>query len=155
MEHAIRIDAPIERVFGIINHPWRAADWFCGLSEVADVSDKTPKVGTTYRWHFKMAGIRFPGRSVYQEITSPRHILLRGEGAIPHTMEWNLAPEDRATWVRVVANYEIPKAALLRLANPLLLERINLGNLRQSLDNLKLIAEAEVHLADAEAEESA
>ena len=154
IEHTITIDAPIKRVFALINHPTRAAEWIVGLSEVVEVSDKAPKPGTSYRWHFKMGGVRFPGRSIYQELDPPHRIVLRGEGPIRNTTVWEMAPAFGGTILKVTADYEIPQAALVRLANQLLLERINAGNLYQSLLNLKAIAETEEHMAGLEAEEA-
>ena len=61
VERSMTINAPVEKVFAYIDDPMNELEWFPGLMEVRDVTDKG--VGACSRFAYKMIGIRLEGEN--------------------------------------------------------------------------------------------
>ena len=66
----------------------------------------------------------------------------QGEGALAAEQTWTYTPKNNDTEVTVEIEYTVPGRALGRIADRLLLERMNENGTEQTLQNLKLLCEA-------------
>lgn len=140
---SIRVDAPFERVHGVAFDPTTWHLWFAGLAEPDEI-DGDGSEGTVVKAHYQMAGLRLPITTTVKEYSrdegrSRWHAEFRGGVDGRHT--WTYRAADGGTDVSVELDYEVPGAALGRLMNRLVLERMQERNLEQTLANLKELAE--------------
>ena len=63
------------------------------------------------------------------------------EGMITGTNHWVYKPEGEGTMIKAIFDYEMPGGVLGKLADKMVVERMNIENLEKSLNNLKKLAE--------------
>ncbi len=143
---SILINAPIDKVFAFARDPNRWNAWFVGLSEPAEIKGKG-EVGTTVKQNFTMAGLSFPMTiRVVDERVGPKDSYWRGEfqGPITGTQTCtSIAKGDKTEMVDEI-EYTIPGKVLGKIADSLVVEKMQERGLEQTLDNLKLLCEAAV-----------
>lgn len=140
IEKSIVIDAPIERVFGIAAQVERIPEWF--PIDVRNSSVKVAEKGGTYEWTYTMLGMKFDGKGEFVEVTPGERVYLKTEGGIPSTFDYRYAREgDAKTRVSVTIDYEVPGKLLGKIADKLIVERVNENTAEHALKNLKSLCE--------------
>ena len=145
------IQAPIEKVYAFARDPNHWNDWWVGLGEAEKIDGKG-EVGTTVKHHYKLAGINFPITSrVTEDRPGPNNAHWKGtfEGPLSGKHEWTYIARGDDTEVNVDIDYAIPGKALGRIADRLLIERLEERAMEHTLENMKLMCEAEVRAAAA------
>lgn len=143
IKKSILIHAPVEKVFAFARDPKHWASFWVGLSEPEEVSG-TGEVGTAVKHSYLMAGVRFPVISrVLEDQIGPEGARWRGaiEGPLAGEQIWIYKPKNDDTEVAADIEYTVPGAALGRIANRLIVERMQERALQQTLENLKLLCE--------------
>jgi carbon monoxide dehydrogenase subunit G len=141
IEATILIQAQPNRVFAFMAEPHNLVVIWPSLLEIRNL-ELLPNGGYCYDWVYKMAGLRFEGRSRCTEFVKDRRIASRNEGNIPSTFVWMYEPEGAGTRVTMKAEYAIPGAALARLVEPII-DKMNQHEADTMLANLRARLEAE------------
>ena len=76
-----------------------------------------------------------------QELALSHHISYQMSGMLVGTQEWRYTPERGQTRLTALVEYDIPGGALGKIADKLVVERMNARNLEESLENLKALVE--------------
>lgn len=142
----ILINAPVEKVYAFARDPKRWNTWWTGLSEPQEITG-TGDVGTVVKHNYTMAGMTFPVISrVLEDKPSPRQGRWRGEFNGPITGEhtWTYTANGPKTEVIVDIAYTVPGKLLGVIANKLVIERLQEQAMQHTIENLKLVCEAEV-----------
>lgn len=134
------INASPDDVAAIINDPHRLPEWYAGVESV-EPDDVFPEVGGQVELVYKAAGTTFTITQTALEHISGELGVIRMEGMIAGTNRWDLAPEGSGTRVTSTFDYEMPGGALGKIADKLIVERMNTKNLEDSLKNLKALVE--------------
>ncbi len=88
------VDAPVETVFDYL----KTMKWLdASLMEVSDVKVTEDGAGTSFRWSFKVAGLRFKGFDVFTEVIPNQRITERSEGTFAGTWVHTFQPEGTGT----------------------------------------------------------
>jgi len=141
IKKSILIHAPVEKVFAFARDPNHWASFWVGLSEPEEVSG-TGEVGTVVKHSYLMAGMRFPVTSrVLEDHIGPEGGQWKGkiEGPLAGEQTWTYRPKNGGTEVTADIEYTVPGSALGRIADRLVIERIQERSLEQTLENLKLL----------------
>ena len=138
---SLHIDAPVERVFSLMEDPEIFLDLIPGMMEIKDITGSG--VGQHYRWAYKMVGIRFEGESTVTDSIPNKKRVVESKGGIPHTWNWIFETHEHGTMLNLVLEYEIPVPVLGKLAEHLVLKR-NEREIDTLMTNLKEKCEAEV-----------
>jgi uncharacterized membrane protein len=144
LKKSILIQAPIEQVYALARDPSRWATFYVGLSEPEEVIGEG-EVGTTVKHTYLMAGMRFPVTTVVlEDEIAPTGGRWRGkiEGPLAGEHSWSYMPKEGGTEVTVEMNYTVPGAVLGRIADRLIIERMQSHATAQTLENLKLLCES-------------
>ncbi|MBI4337384.1 MAG: SRPBCC family protein [Chloroflexi bacterium] len=149
IERTTFVDAPVERVFAILDDPMRTPEYAVGLVGVEDAMRTPERVGDSFRFTYSVMGLRFPGKLTVQEWEKDKRVVLRMEGAMPGTTTLTCEPFASGTRVTWSIDYTMKGGILGRALNRLLVERMNEKNHERSLENLKLLCEAEVQRREA------
>ncbi len=130
VQRSIAIKAPREKVYEYITDPISSEEWSPGLEKVVDVIGKG--VGRREKWVYKMAGMKFNGESVVQEMEYPDRYVLESVAGI--TSKWVFKLEkyfDGDTKLNLDVEYTIPVPVLGKLA-----ERVVLGQNEKVADQI-------------------
>ena len=141
IEKNLHIDAPVEKIFSLLEDPETFLDVMPGMMDIRDI--KGSGVGQHYLWTYKMAGIRFEGESTVTESIPNKKRVVEGKGGILSTWTWTFDAHEGGTMLNLHLEYEIPIPVLGKLAEHLVLKR-NEREADTVMANLKDKCEAEV-----------
>ncbi len=144
VKKSIFINAPVDKVHDAARDPHGWATWYAGLGEAEEVQgDGGP--GTKAKHHYTMAGVSFP---VETEVIVDR---TNDDGSCSHRNEfsgplsgwqtWEYRPQDAGTEVTAEIDYTVPGKALGKVADKLIVERMQERSAQESLERLKLLVE--------------
>lgn len=140
VERSIVINAPTETIDKIALDASRLPEWYVGITEVKPDS-LYPEVDGRVLLVYKITGVTFRLALTVQELVRGHHISYQMAGMMVGTQEWFYTPESGRTRLTALVEYEIPGGALGEIADKLVIERLNMKNLEQSLENLKTLVE--------------
>jgi uncharacterized membrane protein len=136
VEREIIIGAPADEIAAYAEDNSRVSEWYAGISESNPSSD-WPEVGATSSQVYNAAGAKF---SMTLRVTDYQHAKLLAfdmDGMIKGNSRWEFIPVEDGTRVRVIFDYTMPGGGLGKIADKLVVERMNTSNLEKSLENLK------------------
>ena len=136
---SILIDAPVEKVFGYFGDPTNLPDVWPSLLEVRDVQ-RLPNGGNSFRYVYKLAGMRFEGTSEDIEYIPNQRSVTENRGGITSTITMTFQPEDARTKLTFVEKGTIPIPVLGKLAEAVILKmtereiELMLANVKDNLE---------------------
>ena len=140
LENSITINAPVEKVFDYMQTPTNLPEIWPSMVEAKDVQ-RLPNGGTSFRWVYKMAGVRFEGTSEDIEVVANERVVNESKGGIEGRMIWTFEPEDPGTRVTSEIEYTVPIPLLGKLAERVIV-KMNERESEVLLANLKIRMEA-------------
>jgi uncharacterized membrane protein len=140
IEKAITINAPVEKVFGYVDEPTNLPEIWSSIVEVKDVQ-RLPNGGTSFRFVYKMAGVRLEVTSEDIEHIPNQRVVSKTKGGIESTFTWTFQPEAGGTKVTAESEYSVPIPLLGKLAEAFIV-KLNENEAELVLANLKAIMEA-------------
>jgi uncharacterized membrane protein len=140
VERSILINVSSDQIDEITRDGRRLTEWFAGV-ETAEPDDVYPNPGGKIIVTYKSGGVKFDITQTALERTEGQSAKYQMEGMITGTSHWIYTPEGENTLVKVTFEYEMPGGVLGKLADKVVIERMNTENLEKSLENLKKLAE--------------
>ena len=141
VEKAITINAPVEKVFAYISDPANLPEIWPSLVEVKAVKQLPEGVGSTYRWVYKMAGMKFEGTSETKEYVTNERLVIKDKGGIESTRTTLFKPKDDGMEYTTLVEYTIPIPLVGKLAEAFIVKQ-NENEADVFLSNLKAMMEA-------------
>ena len=139
-ETTITINAPVEKVFSYLqDEPTNLLEIWPSMVEVKD-KKRLPNGGTSFRWVYKMVGMRFEGTSEDIEYISNQRVVTKTKGGIEATYTWTFQPEDGGTKMTVEVKWSVPVPVLGKLAEALIIRQqerefdLVLANLKDKME---------------------
>jgi uncharacterized membrane protein len=139
-ETTITINAPVEKVFSYLqDNPINLLEIWPNMVEIEDVQ-QLPQGGTSFRWAYKMAGIRFKGTSEDIEYIANQRVVSKTKGGIETTYTWTFQPKYGGTEMTVEVDWAIPLPVLGKLAEALIVKQqerefaVVLANLKDRME---------------------
>lgn len=133
---SIEINAPVQNVFAFLSDPNNLPEVWPAMVEVSNVQ-RTADGGHSFDFVYKMAGVRFNGRSETSGVELNKRVLAKTEGGIPSTFEYLYkSTSGGGTNLTINTDYTIPGQLLSKLADPLI-HRINEHEADLLLKNVK------------------
>jgi uncharacterized membrane protein len=142
---SIVVGAPVEKVHAIAQDPERWTSWLIGLGETEKMSGDGG-ASTMVEHSYVMAGARIPVTTEVLENSSGAdgaRYRARARGPLAGEHTWTYEPVNGGTRVTLEMDYQVPGAALGKIADRLIVERMQARSFAQSLENLKMLCEAE------------
>jgi ribosome-associated toxin RatA of RatAB toxin-antitoxin module len=136
IEKSTTINAPVKKVFEYVSNAELMPEWLPGMVEVKNVNSTEEGVGSTYKWIYKMAGIRFEGESISEEYMPEKKMVTRSKGSINSLWTWNFEPQNNGTKIELVIDYTIPMPVLGKIAEAIVLKQ-NIREADLALANIK------------------
>jgi carbon monoxide dehydrogenase subunit G len=140
VQRNVSIKAPMDKVFNYITDPMSSEEWSPGIEKISGVVGKG--VGRREKWVYKMAGMRFNGESVVQEMKFPDHYVLESVAGIISKWVFKLEKYyDGDTKLYLDVEYSIPIPLLGKMAEKVILgqnekvaDRI-VNNIKSKMEN--------------------
>ena len=143
VENSIVINAPVEKVFAIMDDPARLPEYFAGVVGVSDVRRTEERVGDSISVRYSVLGVHFDVKSTIEKWEENKVIVFHLESAFPGTATSTLDEKDDGVRATQTFDYTIGGGALGRALNAVPVERMNARNAQHTLDNLKTLCEAD------------
>ena len=140
VERSILINASGDQIDVITQDGKRLAEWYAGV-EKAEPDDVYPNPGGKIVMTYKSGGAKFDITQTVLEHNAGQSAKYKMEGMITGTNHWVYTPQGEGTLVKATFDYEMPGGVLGKLADKMVVERMNTENLEKSLNNLKKLAE--------------
>mgnify|MGYP001821985126 CR=1 FL=1 len=135
VEKTATINVPVEKVFDYWTEPANLPEFWPSLVEVKD-RQRLPNGGNSFRWVYKMAGVRFEGTSEDVEYLANQRTVTKGKGGIESTITMMFQPEAGGTQVTLEVEYTVPIPLLGKLAEAAVV-KLNENEIVLVLANLK------------------
>ncbi len=136
IERSVTINAPVKKIFDYIADPKLQVEWLPGMIEVKDIKQTEQGVGSTYKFSYKVAGMRFEGEDMVEEYIPNKKMVTRSKGGIEASWTWNFEPYNDKTKVEVIVEYKVPIPVLGKIAEVLVLKQ-NEREADHALANIK------------------
>jgi uncharacterized membrane protein len=136
IEKTTLIAAPLEQVFAYYANPSNSPEIWPSLVEVKDLMLDDKGHPKTFKWTYKMAGMRFEGSSEYLEYVPNKRLVYRSKGGIQATSTIHFAELDGKTEIREEMEYTIPIPLLGKVAERFLI-KMNENEMTTTHNNLK------------------
>jgi len=122
MKKTIVINAPAEKIFNYIADPANPPSIWPSLEQIKEVVS-LPCGGTSFKWVYKMAGMRIDGASDTVEFIPNQGITTKSVSGIENTFTWNFQPEAGGTQVNQQVEYTVPVPVLGKLAEAVIIRQ--------------------------------
>jgi len=135
------INAPVDKVFEFVTDPSNWTRYVTSLVDVRDLSPDCPKKNSTFKWEYKMFGMKFKGNGVVIENIKNKSFGLSLEGKMPIKEHYDFVDKgDSTTELTVSIEYEMPPV-MEEFVPKKLIERVNNLEAKNVLDKIKMLCE--------------
>jgi uncharacterized protein YndB with AHSA1/START domain len=135
IQKSITIDAPVQQVFDYVADPRHHPEYWPSLTEVKDVKP-LPKGGYTYKFVYKMAGVRLEGTAEDIEFITKERVVTKITGGLDAKFTYTFHGKDGGTRLTVDTEYQVPTSLLGKVAEPFIV-KFNEHEAEAVLANLK------------------
>lgn len=140
VQRNIQIEASPRETMAVLSDASRWPDWYPGMTEI-DIAAPFPEQGGRVTFKVKSAGMSMPIEETVLEYQPEKLQLLQMEGMLSGRARWELAPEGDATRLTTTFDYALRGGVLGRVADALVVKRMNAKSLEEALRNLKALVE--------------
>jgi len=139
---SININAPLSKVFDYVTNPDNWTRYVTSLVDIRNVSDESPKAGTTFEWTYRMLGVNNDGKGSIVEFEKGSKFAMAMEGSFPIKETFTFKGEEQSTELTFGIQYDVPGKVLGIIADRLVVERLNVKEAVAVLNKIKDICEA-------------
>ena len=132
---SIVIEAPAEKIFSYLIDPMNMLEFWPNMLEIKDVK-KLPNGGTSFKFVYKLAGIRLEAFSEDIEYIPNRRTVSKVSGGIEGKTTFTYEPAGQGTKVTLGEEYDIPIPVIGKLAEAVIV-KMNEHEVGTVLANLK------------------
>jgi carbon monoxide dehydrogenase subunit G len=140
VQRDVQIKASPQETMALLNDASRWPDWYPGMTEV-NIAGPFPEAGSKVAFKAKSAGMSMSITETVLEYEPDKLQLLQMEGMLSGRARWELTPEGNGTRVTTTFDYALPGGVAGKLADALMVKRMNGKSLEKALSNLKALAE--------------
>ena len=140
LEKSLVIKATPDQIEAISLDPPRIPEWYAGV-ESLEPDGIYPQPQGTAAVVYKSAGATFNLTMTVLELEPGKKFAQKMDGMISGVYQTTYQPQGDATKVTMRFDYEMPGAALGKILDKLVVERMNAKNLEASLASLKTLVE--------------
>jgi uncharacterized membrane protein len=140
VQRNIQIKASPQETMALLSDASRWPDWYPGMTEI-DVAPPFPEKGSKVVFKVKSAGMSMAITETVLDYQPGKLQLLQIDGMMSGRARWELTPEGDGTRVTTTFDYALPGGVLGKIADALLVKRVNAKGLEEGLHNFKALVE--------------
>src|SRR5262249_30199801 len=136
----VQINASPQETMALLGEASRWPDWYPGMTEI-DVAAPFPEQGGKVVFKVKSPGMTMTITETVLEYEPDKLQLLQMEGMLSGRAHWELRPEGDGTRLTTTFDSALPGGVLGRVADALIVKRMNGKSLEEALHNFKALVE--------------
>ena len=140
VQRSIQIKSSPQETMALVRDASRWPDWYPGMKEI-DIAAPFPEEGGKVAFKVRSAGMSMPITETVLEYQPDKLQLLQIEGAMSGRARWELTPEGDGTRLTTTFDYVLPGGVFGRIADALMVKRMNAKTLEEALHNFKALVE--------------
>ena len=140
VQRNVLIEASPLQTMELLSDAIRWPDWYPGMTQI-DIDAPFPDKGGKVTFKVSSAGVSMKITETVLEFEPAKLQLLEMEGMLSGRARWELTPEGSGTRLTTTFDYALPGGVLGRIADALIVKRMNSKSLEGGLANLKELAE--------------
>jgi uncharacterized protein YndB with AHSA1/START domain len=140
VQRTVQIKASPQKTMEHLSDASRWPDWYPGMTQI-DITAPFPQPGGKVVFKVKSAGLTMPVTETVVEYQPGKLQLLQMEGMLSGRARWEVTPEGDGTRLTTTFDYALPGGALGKLADALIVKRLNSKSLGEGLNNFKALVE--------------
>jgi uncharacterized protein YndB with AHSA1/START domain len=140
VQRSVQIKASPQETMALLSDASRWPDWYPGMTDLS-ITAPFPEKGGKVAFKAKSAGVSIPITETVLDYQPGKLQLLQMDGMLSGRARWELTPEDDGTRLTTTFDYALPGGAFGRIADALIVKRMNGKSLGEGLDNFKALME--------------
>jgi uncharacterized protein YndB with AHSA1/START domain len=140
VRRTVQIKASPQETMALMSDASRWPEWYPGMAE-PNVTAPFPEEGGKVAFKVKSAGISMPITETVLDYEPDKLQLLQMEGVLSGRARWELTPEGDGTRLTTTFDYALPGGVFGKIADALILKRMNGKSLDEALHNFKALVE--------------
>jgi carbon monoxide dehydrogenase subunit G len=140
VQRNVQIKASPKETMALLSDASRWPDWYPGMMEI-DIAAPFPENGGKVSFKVKSAGLSMSITETVLEYQPDRLQLLQMEGMLSGRARWEVTPDGGGTRLTTTFDYGLPGGVLGKIADALLVKRMNAKSLEEALHNFRALVE--------------
>ena len=140
VQRTIQIKASPQQTMALLSDASRWPDWYPGMTEI-NIAAPFPEAGGKVAFKAKSAGMSIRIAETVLDYQPDKLQLLQMEGMLSGRARWELTPEGDGTRLTTTFDYALPGGGFGKLADALIVKRMNGKTLADALNNFKALVE--------------
>ncbi len=140
VQRNVQINASPQETMALLSDASRWPDWYPGMTEI-DIAAPFPEQGGKVVFKVKSVGMSMSITETVLDYQPDKLQLLQMEGMLSGRARWELNPEGDGARLTTTFDYALPRGVLGKLADALIVKRMNGKTLGDALNNFKALVE--------------
>ena len=140
VQRNVQIKASPQETMALLSDASRWPDWYPGMTEI-DIAAPFPEEGGKVVFKVKSGGMSMAITETVLEYQPGKLQLLQMEGMLSGRARWELTPEGDRTRLTTTFDYALAGGVFGKLADALIVKRMNAKSLEEALHNFKALVE--------------
>jgi uncharacterized protein YndB with AHSA1/START domain len=140
VQRSVQIKTSPQETMALLSDASRWPEWYPGMTEL-NISAPFPEQGGKVAFKAKSAGLSIPITETVIDYQPGKLQLLQMEGTLSGRARWELTPEGDGTRLTTTFDYALPAGVFGKIADALIVKRMNGKSLEQGLNNFKALVE--------------
>jgi hypothetical protein len=140
VQRIVQLNASPEATMALLSDASRWPDWYPGMTKI-DITAPFPEAGGKVAFKVKSAGVSMPIIETVLDYQPGKLQLLQMDGMLSGRARWELTPEGEGTRLTTTFDYTLPGGVLGKIADALIVKRLNSKSLEDGLHNFKALVE--------------
>ena len=136
----VQIKASPQETMALLSDASRWPDWYPGMTEI-DIAAPFPEEGGKVVFKVKSAGVSMPITETVLDYQPEKLHLFQMDGMLSGRARWELTPEGDGTRLTTTFDYALPGGLFGKIADALMVKRMNAKSLEEALSNFKALVE--------------
>ena len=140
VQRNVHVNASPEATMALLTDASRWPDWYPGMTDI-DITAPFPEAGGEVAFKVKSAGMSMPITETVLDYQPAKLQLLQMDGMLSGRARWELTSEGQGTRLTTTFDYTLPGGVFGKIADALLVSRLNAKSLQEGLHNFKALVE--------------
>lgn len=140
VQRSVQIKVSPQETMALLSDASRWPEWYPGMTEI-DITAPYPEEGGKVAFKVKSAGVSMPVTETVLDYQPGVLQLFRMDGMLSGRARWEVTPVDDGTRLTTTFDYALPGGVFGKLADALIVRRMNGKGLEEGLSNFKALVE--------------
>jgi carbon monoxide dehydrogenase subunit G len=140
VQRNVQVKASPQETMALLSDASRWPDWYPGMTEIR-ITPPFPEAGGKVVFKVKSAGVSMPITETVLDYEPGKLQVLQMDGMLSGRARWELAPDGDGTRLTTTFDYSLPGGVFGKIADALIVRRLNAKSLEEGLQNFKVLVE--------------